>query len=131
MDALKKPSGSENRSEPRLSLSARIHYQIQDREELAEGELNDISLSGFSFWADEELAVNSTLELWITPSDTTEPPIRICATVRRVHPQPRDGWRLYGCQLETMISTGNWFDLVYALKQQSRRSAKRTSSPRS
>ena len=127
MNAFKSPSGREKRSDPRLALSACIQYRIQDREDLTEGELNDISLSGFSFWTAEELAVNSDLELWITLSDAKESPIRICATVRWVHTEPEDHWRLYGCRVNTMINTGNWFDLIYALKQQPRRSSRQTS----
>jgi c-di-GMP-binding flagellar brake protein YcgR len=100
------PDGVEKRQFARTEVNAAVQYWITDGGTLRDGWLGNISAGGILLWAEEALAVGTTLYLRLSAEELGDAEVEVTATVVRLDPRQRDErFRYgYGCRFDAIYS---------------------------
>jgi PilZ domain len=75
---------AEKRDLLRLPLDCKLTYSVAGSSKEFEGDLINLSSKGILFTSSVKLALGTTLEIVLTPSNSTTPPMQVTVVVDRI-----------------------------------------------
>ncbi|RTZ74254.1 MAG: hypothetical protein DSZ00_04845 [Gammaproteobacteria bacterium] len=89
----------ERRTSPRVERHGPVSFRTAEDSDYRTGFLANISTTGAMLWLEEELEIGDEIEV-VMQSEFDPAPVHMKMRVTRMLPQPRNGFRGYGCSLE-------------------------------
>jgi c-di-GMP-binding flagellar brake protein YcgR len=98
--------GVEKRQFARTEVNAAVRYWLVEGGTPRDGWLGNISAGGILLWAEEELAIGTTLYLQIRADELGDDEVEVTATVVRLDPRQRDERfrHGFGCRFDAIYS---------------------------